>query len=266
MGRIESVFAEKSETAFIGFAVAGDPDQKTSVRIAKALIDGGTDILEFGVPFSDPVADGPTIQRADDRALAAGTTPDTIFEIVREVRGYSDVPIVFLTYYNTIYRRGIDRFYREAHEAGVDGILVADMPVEESEEVVEIAAKYSIDPIFLVTQTTSDERMNIIVRRARGYLYLVSVLGVTGARKTVSPEALALLQRVRKHTSLPLALGFGISTPDHVKTCREAGADGVIVGSAIVDIVEKTLGKNMAMEKELRQYVAGMKKAAENEE
>ena len=266
MGRIESVFAEKSETAFIGFAVAGNLDQKTSVRIAKALIDGGTDILEFGVPFSDPVADGPTIQRADDRALAAGTTPDTIFEIVREVRGYSDVPIVFLTYYNTIYRRGIDRFYREAHEAGVDGILVADMPVEESEEVVEIAAKYSIDPIFLVTQTTSDERMNIIVRRARGYLYLVSVLGVTGARKTVSPEALALLQRVRKHTSLPLALGFGISTPDHVKTCREAGADGVIVGSAIVDIVEKTLGKTMAMEKELRQYVAGMKKAAENEE
>jgi tryptophan synthase alpha chain len=262
MGRIESVFAKKGKTAFIGFTVAGDPDKETSVWIAKALIDGGTDILEFGVPFSDPVADGPTIQRADDRALAAGTTPDIIFAIVREVRAYSEVPIVFLTYYNTIYRRGIDRFYREAHEAGVDGILVADMPVEESDEVAATAQKYGIDPIFLVTQTTTGDRMDTIVRRARGYLYLVSVLGVTGARKTVAPEALALLHRVREHTNLPLAIGFGISTPDHVKTCRDAGADGVIVGSAIVDIVEKNLGDTAAMEKELRDYVAGMKNAA----
>jgi len=264
MGRIDSVFRKKGSTAFVGFAVAGDPDKETSVRIAKALIDGGTDILEFGVPFSDPVADGPTIQRADDRALAAGTTPDTIFEIVREVRAYSDVPIVFLTYYNTIFRRGIDRFYSEAHAAGVDGILVADMPVEESEEVVEIATKYSIDPIFLITQTTSDERMDAIVLRARGYLYLVSVLGVTGARKTVSPEALRLLHRVRTHTTLPLALGFGISTPAHVTTCMKAGADGVIVGSAIVDIVEKHIRDPDAMEAALRQYVARMKAAAGN--
>jgi len=261
MGRIESVFAKKGKTAFIGFTVAGDPDKETSVRIAKALIDGGTDILEFGVPFSDPVADGPTIQRADDRALAAGTTPDTIFAIVREVRAYSEVPIVFLTYYNTIYRRGIDTFYREAHEAGVDGILVADMPVEESEEVVAVAKKYGIDPIFLVTQTTSAERMDIIVRHARGYLYLVAVLGVTGARRTVSPGALELLARVRKHTNLPLALGFGISTPEHAAICRKAGADGVIVGSAIVDIVENNLGTPVVMEKKLREYIIEMKNA-----
>jgi tryptophan synthase alpha chain len=263
MGRIESVFTKKGKTAFIGFAVAGDPDTETSVGIAKALIDGGTDILEFGVPFSDPVADGPTIQRADDRALAAGTTPDTIFAIVREVRAYSEVPIVFLTYYNTIYRRGIDRFYREAHEAGVDGILVADMPVEESDEVVAVAQKYGIDPVFLVTQTTTGERMDTIVSRARGYLYLVSVLGVTGVRRTVSPEALELLARVRIHTNLPLALGFGISTPEHAAICRKAGADGVIVGSAIVDIVEKNLGNPAVMEKNLRVYVAEMKKATE---
>ena len=263
MGRIESVFAKKGKSAFIGFTVAGDPDKETSIRIAKALIDGGTDILEFGVPFSDPVADGPTIQRADDRALASCTTPDTIFAIVREVRAYSEVPIVFLTYYNTIYRRGIDRFYREAHEAGVDGILVADMPVEESDEVAATAEKYGIDPIFLITQTTSNERMDTIVRHARGYLYLVSVLGVTGARKTVAPEALALLNRVRSHTDLPLAIGFGISTPEHVTTCNLAGADGVIVGSAIVDIVEKNLGNPDAMEQDLRRYVSVMKKAAE---
>lgn len=265
MGRIDSAFKKKGNaTAFIGFTVAGDPDKKTSVRIAKALIDGGTDILEFGVPFSDPVADGPTIQRADDRALAAGTTPDTIFEIVREVRAYSDVPLVFLTYYNTIYRRGIDRFYREAHEAGVDGILVADMPVEESGEVVAAAQKYGIDPIFLITQTTSDERMDRIVSRARGFMYLVSVLGVTGTRSTVSPEALALLIRVKKHTTLPLAIGFGISTTEQAVICKKAGADGVIVGSAIVNIVEQNLGDVQTMETLLHQYVRSMKSAAGN--
>ncbi len=261
MTRIDRVFTKKGAAAFIGFAVAGDPDKDTSVHIAKALIDGGTDILELGVPFSDPVADGQTIQKADERALAAGTTPDTIFAIVRELRAYSDVPIVFLVYYNMVYRRGVERFYREAHDAGVDGILIADIPVEESDEVVVVAARYGIDPIFLVTQTTSDERMEKIVRQARGYLYLVSVLGVTGARERVSDEALALLVRVRKHTKLPLALGFGISTPDHVKTCAAAGVDGVIVGSAIVAIVERNLGNPSAMERELKKYVTQMKAA-----
>jgi len=261
MTRIDRVFTKKGAAAFIGFTVAGDPDKDTSVRIAKALIDAGTDILELGVPFSDPMADGPTIQKADERAIAAGTTPDTIFAIVRELRSYSDVPIVFLVYYNMVYRRGVERFYREAHEAGVDGILIADMPVEESDEVVDVAARYGIDPIVLVTQTTSDKRMEKIVRRARGYLYLVSVLGVTGARERVSDEALALLARVRKHTKLPLAFGFGISTPEHVKTCAAAGADGVIVGSAIVSIVERNLRNPDVMEREIKKYVSRMKAA-----
>jgi tryptophan synthase alpha chain len=207
------------------------------------------------------VADGQTIQKADERAIVAGTTPDTIFAIVRELRAYSDVPIVFLVYYNMVYRRGVERFYREAHDAGVDGILIADMPVEESDEVVDVAARYGIDPIFLVTRTTSDERMEKIVRLARGYLYIVSVLGVTGARERVSDEALALLARVRKHTKLPLALGFGISTPEHVKTCVAAGADGVIVGSAIVAIVERNLDNPDAMEREIKKYVSRMKAA-----
>jgi len=262
MSRIDRVFEKRGTTAFIGFAVAGDPDEATSIRIAKALIDGGTDILELGVPFSDPVADGPMIQRADDRALAARTTPDTIFRIVKAVRAYSDVPIVFLTYYNIVHRRGIERFYREAREAGVDGILVADMPVEESEEVTAIAARHGIDPIFLITQTTGDDRITMIAARTRGYLYLVSVLGVTGVRDQVSSGAIDLLHRVRRHTDLPLALGFGISTPDHVKTCAAAGADGVIVGSAIVDIVERNLDNPEVMEQRLRDYVMQMKQAA----
>jgi tryptophan synthase alpha chain len=171
------------------------------------------------------------------------------------------VPIVFLTYYNIIHRRGIERFYREAHEAGVDGILVADMPVEESDEVTEIANRCGIDPIFLLTQTTTDERIQKIADRAKGYLYLVAVLGVTGVRDQVSNEAIDLIRRVRKHTKLPLALGFGISTPDHAATCAAGGADGVIVGSAIVDIVEKNLKNPAGMETELKNYVSGMKHA-----
>jgi len=261
MGRIDAVFARQNRPAFIGFTVAGDPDKETCIRAAMALIDGGTDILELGVPFSDPVADGPTIQKADERALAAGTKSDTVFEIVRELRKKTEVPIVFLVYYNMVFHRGIDQFYKEAHMTGVDGILIADMPVEESDDVYETALRYGIDPIFLITQTTSDERIKQIAARAHGYLYLVAVLGVTGVRDTVSSGALELLQKVRKYTSVPLALGFGISTPDHAKTCAEAGADGVIVGSAIVDIVEKNLGQPDTMARHLKTYVAQMKKA-----
>jgi tryptophan synthase alpha chain len=261
MGRIEKAFAAEKKPAFIGFVVAGDPDRVTCIRIARALIAGGTDILELGIPFSDPVADGPTIQKADERALAAGTTPDTVFEIVREIRKESDVPIVFLTYFNIVYRRGIERFYREAHDAGVDGILIADMPVEESEEVCVVASRYNIDPIFLVTQTTSDDRITKIAAKARGYLYLVAVLGVTGVREQVSKGGIDLLHRVRMHTPLPLALGFGISTPAHAQICARAGADGVIVGSAIVEIVERNLQNTDIMERELKEYVYAVKNA-----
>jgi tryptophan synthase alpha chain len=261
MSRIDAVFSRREKPAFIGFTVAGDPDKETCIRVAMALINGGTDILELGIPFSDPVADGPTIQKADERSLAAGTKVDTVFEIVREIRKKSEVPIVFLAYYNMVYHRGIDRFYHEAHESGVDGILIADMPVEESDEVYETAIRYTIDPIFLITQTTSDERIKKIAAKSRGYLYLVAVLGVTGVRDTVSSGALDLLKRVRKYSKVPLALGFGISTPAHAKTCADAGADGVIVGSAIVDIVGKNLGKPDAMERDLKAYVSGIKKS-----
>jgi tryptophan synthase alpha chain len=261
MGRIDAAFTGRKKPAFIGFTVAGDPDKETCIRAAMALIDGGTDILELGVPFSDPVADGPTIQKADERSLAAGTKVDTVFEIVRELRKKTNVPIVFLAYYNMIYHRGVDRFYKEAHAAGVDGILIADMPVEESDDVYETALRYGIDPIFLITQTTSDERIKKIAARAHGYLYLVAVLGVTGVRDTVSSGAIDLLQRVRKQTKVPLALGFGISKPDQAKTCAEAGADGVIVGSAIVEIVGNNQGNPDIMERDLKTYVMQMKKA-----
>ncbi len=261
MGRIEKVFAGGKKAAFIGFTVAGDPDKITSVRIARALIAGGTDILELGIPFSDPVADGATIQKADERALGAGTKPSTVFEIVKEIRKESDVPIVFLTYFNIVYHRGIEQFYREANEAGVDGILIADIPVEEAEEVCDVARRAGIDPIFLISQTTSDKRIKKIAAQARGYLYLVAVLGVTGVRDQVSDGAIGLLNRVRRHTSLPLAIGFGVSTPAQAQICARAGANGVIVGSAIVEIVERNLEDPDVMDHELKDFVAAMKKA-----
>ena len=261
MGRIGTAFKNREKPAFIGFTVAGYPDEETCIRIARALIGGGTDIIELGVPFSDPVADGPVIQKAGERALAAGTTPDTVFKIVRAIRAFSEIPIVFLTYYNIVHRRGIDRFYREAHGAGVDGILVADLPVEESDDVCAAAARHGIDPIFLVTQTTSDDRVKKIAARARGYLYLVSVLGVTGVRESMDAGATDLVHRVRGLTDLPLALGFGISAPDHARACAAAGAGGVIVGSAIVAIVERKRGRPADMERDCAKYVARMKEA-----
>ena len=200
-------------------------------------------------------------RKTDERSLASGTNTDLVFSIVRELRKETEVPIVFLTYYNTVYRRGIDQFYREARDAGVDGILIADMPVEESEEVTAIAKRYNIDPIFLITQTTSDERIRKISARARGYLYLVAVLGVTGIRDKISDDAFDLLARVRKFTEIPLALGFGISTPDHARACTLGGADGIIVGSAIVNIIEANLGDSAAMEKDLVAYISSMKKS-----
>ncbi len=261
MGRIATVFDRLNRPAFIAFTVAGDPDRETSIRAATALIEGGTDILELGVPFSDPVADGPVIQKADERSLAAGTKAGTVFAIVRELRKMTAIPIVLLVYYNMVLHRGIDRFYMEAHDAGVDGILIADMPVEESDDAWEAARRHGIDPIFLITQTTSDERIGTIGARAQGYLYLVAVLGVTGVRDEVSSGALELLGRVRNHSPLPLALGFGISTPTHAKICAEAGADGIIVGSAIVGIVEKHLGSPETMAQELKAYITRMKEA-----
>jgi len=261
MGRISELFETCRKPAFIGFTVAGDPNLETSLRAARALIDGGTDILELGIPFSDPVADGPTIQKADERSLASGSTVAGIFDMVRELRETTQTPIVLLTYYNTVYHRGIERFYREARNAGVDGILIADMPFEESDEVVQTALRYAVDPIFLITQTTSEERIKKIASRSQGYLYLVSVLGVTGTRERISAGAIDLLHRVRTHTDLPLALGFGISTPSHARTCSEAGADGVIVGSAIVEIVEKNLDNPDRMVADLKEYVAAMKRA-----
>jgi len=260
MNRIDRWFGEHTTPAFIGFAVAGDPDPETSVRVAKTLVSAGVDILELGMPFSDPVADGPTIQRAGQRALEAGTTPDAVFAIARAIRSSSEVPLVLLTYFNLVWNRGIEVFYRDARDAGIDGILIVDMPVEESDGVREAASAVGIAPIFLVAPTTSVVRQDAIIARASGFLYLVSVLGVTGVRDRVAEETVSLIRRVRSRTGLPLAVGFGISEPGHAAACCGAGADAVIVGSAIVEIIERHLDDEDAMMAALSAYIASMKR------
>ncbi|MDD1678516.1 MAG: tryptophan synthase subunit alpha, partial [Methanomicrobiales archaeon] len=211
MKRLSRIFQGRDHPAFIAFLVAGDPEYAASVSYAKAIIDAGADVLELGMPFSDPVADGSVIQEADERALAAGMTPDLLFSLLREIRNYSEIPLVILTYYNSVFTRGVARFYEEAAAAGADAILIVDLPVEESEEVVAVAQQTGIDPIFLVTATTSEERLSRITSRAGGFLYLVSTLGVTGMREDRFPHIEDLIRTVRKTSLLPIAVGFGIS-------------------------------------------------------
>ncbi len=250
-----SELKKKKRIAFMPFLVAGDPDFKTSIEIGK-LFAARADILEVGFPYSDPLADGPTIQAADRRALKSGMTTDKVFELIRRLRSHSSVPISILVYANLVYQRGIERFYREVRDAGADGVLIPDVPMEEAAPFVSASKKAGIDPVFLVTQTTTAKRLKKINACAKGYLYVVSVLGVTGARNTLSPGTKKFLRRIRASTSLPLAVGFGISTREQIIALKHAGADGAIVGSALVKIIEKNLNNKKELIKKLKKHIA----------
>ena len=261
MSRIGEAFREADDPLFIGYAVAGDPDHAESLRIAETVLEAGADILELGVPFSDPVADGPVIQRAGLRALQAGTTPAGVFGMVREIREASDHPIVLLTYYNPVFRRGLSWFYGEAAAAGADGILIVDLPVEEADRARECARSTGMDQILLAAPTTGDLRLARIIAAASGFLYLVSRTGVTGTREDLPEDLRMLVRRVKSRSTLPVAVGFGISQPAHVRACAAAGADAVIVGSGIVSLVEKHLPDPPAMREAIHAYVRRMKDA-----
>jgi tryptophan synthase alpha chain len=231
----------KGEGAFIPFTVAGDPDFETSLEIVKKFVDSGADALEIGFPFSDPVADGPSVQSADIRSLNSGMSTERCFEFIREIRRFTSIPIGVLVYYNLIYKMGLEEFYKKAMESGVNGILAADLPPEEAADAVAIAKKNNIDQIFMVAQTTSNERIIEIVEMCSGFLYVVAVMGVTGARSDIKKSTVDLIKRVKTHTNLPLAVGFGISKPEHVKDVIQAGSNGAIVASAIIDIITKNI-------------------------
>ena len=254
MSKIVNAF--KNGKAFIGFLTAGDPSIEKTVEFILAMEEAGCDLIEIGIPFSDPMAEGVVIQDANVRALKHNTTTDDVFEIVKAVRAESDVPLVFLTYINPVFFYGYEKFFKKCNELGVDGIISPDLPYEEKGEIVDIARKNDVDVISLIAPT-SKERIQKIASDASGFIYVVSSLGVTGMRSEIKTDLKSILEDIRDVTDLPLAVGFGINTPEQAKNIGEI-ADGVIVGSAIVKIIEEH-GEDATSV--LKEYVSSMKKA-----
>ncbi len=243
MNRIEARFEElrgEGRTAFMPFLTAGDPDAQTTVALVEACARAGAAIVELGFPYSDPIADGPTIQNSYTRTLSARSSLDDVFALVRSVRGRSDVPLVGMVSYSLIYRRGLDGFVEEAAEGGLDGLIVPDLPVEEAGPLAERCAQASLANIYLIAPTTTAERRQLIAQRATGFIYCVSVVGITGAREALPSELISYLDELRQLTDKPLAVGFGISRPEQAAALAPH-ADGVIVGSAIVRLMEERL-------------------------
>ena len=249
--------------ALVGYITAGDPSLELTPKIADALINGGIDVLELGLPFSDPIADGPTIQAASVRALGAGTTPSKVLEIAKEIRMRHDVPIAVMTYYNPVFKMGLDKFFASAKECQIDGVIVPDLPIEEAGDYKKAANKTGVNTIFLAAPSTSNERLKRIVECSSGFLYLVSHFGVTGTQTDVSDSTITLVKRVLPFTAgkIPLAVGFGVSNPGHVSRIIGAGADGVIVGSAFINLTQKHKGNTDAMLKELQAAASSLKAA-----
>jgi tryptophan synthase alpha chain len=245
MTRISQRFAElraKGETGLVIYVMAGDPDLETTRRLVLELERAGADVIELGVPFTDPLADGPSIQAANERALAAGTTLDGILALVTDLRRETQIPILLMTYYNPVFRAGHEPVARAAREAGVDGLLITDLPPEEAEEWKRVADAAGLDTIFLLAPTSTPERIRLGAALASGFVYCVSRTGVTGARAELPEDLHALLERIRAQTDQPIAVGFGVSTPEHVRRIGD-GCDAAVVGSAVVNLIARD-GKN----------------------
>jgi tryptophan synthase alpha chain len=259
-GRLAETFARlKAQHApgLVTYVTAGDPDLPKTEGILRALDRGGADVLEVGVPFSDPLADGPVIQRATERALAAGTTLSGVLEMVKRVRPELRAPIVIFSYANPILRLGPERFADEARAAGVDGVLVLDLPIEEADDFRALLASRGIDTILLLSPTTTDDRLRRAAALGSGFLYAISRLGVTGARDALADGAEEMVRRIRTVSTLPIALGFGISKPEHV---REVGrwADAAVVGSALVNVIAQA-GASTDLDTRVEEYVRWLK-------
>ncbi len=246
----------------VAYVTCGDPDVETTIAIVLAAIEAGADVIELGVPFSDPVADGPVIQAASERALQGGTTARDVLAVAREVRRHSDAGMIVFSYINPILRCGLDKFCAEAASAGVDGMLVTDLPVEEADPYLTAMTKHKLDPVFLVAPTSPDARLKKIAEKSRGFVYAVSRTGVTGTRQEVAGDARELVSRLRKYTKLPIAVGFGVSTAEQF---AEVGrfADAAVVGSAIMQRVFDNPGNEAdAVKNFIRGLTSTMKPAA----
>jgi tryptophan synthase alpha chain len=260
MNRIEKAFAQaraENRAAFVGYLCAGDPDFDSSVEACRAVIETGVDILELGVPFSDPLADGLTNQLAAQRALESGSCSERVLDLVRAVRAFSEVPIVFYTYYNLVFSQGSEVYAERAKAAGVDGILTLDLPPEEAAEHLEACARHDLKTVFIVAPTTPDARLEIICQATTGFIYYVSREGVTGEQSSMAEGIQAQVEQIKQHTDLPVVVGFGISSAEHVRTVAQA-ADGVVVGSAIVNCIAANPSDPQAMCKALRDKMAAL--------
>jgi len=265
VSRIADTFARlrrDGRPGLVTYTTAGDPDLPRSADILRALDRAGADVLEVGVPFSDPLADGPVIQRATERALAAGANLRETLRMIASVRADVRAPIVLFSYANPLVRMGLPAFAREAAAAGVDGVLALDLPIEEAEDFRRILADAGLDTIFLLSPTTTPSRIARAAQLGRGFLYCISRLGVTGARDTVAADARDLIRRIRAHTDLPIALGFGISRPEHVAEVG-AYADAAVVGSALVSLIAGA-GSSPRLLDDVTAFVGGLRRACES--
>lgn len=254
MSKIKSAFEDGK--AFIPFITCGDPDLETTAAAVRAAAENGADLIELGIPFSDPTAEGPVIQGANLRALKGGVTTDKIFGLVRDLRSDVKVPMVFMTYANVVFSYGAERFISLCRDAGIDGLILPDLPFEEKDEFQSVCHQNEVDLISLIAPT-SENRIAMIAREAEGFLYIVSSLGVTGARSEIKTDLASIVEVVRQNTDIPCAIGFGISTPEQARKMADL-SDGAIVGSAIIKIIEK-YGKEAP--KYVGEYVRSMKEA-----
>ncbi|MCR4716258.1 MAG: tryptophan synthase subunit alpha [Lachnospiraceae bacterium] len=254
MSNIKNAFSNGK--AFIPFITCGDPDLETTAKVVRAAANNGADLIELGIPFSDPTAEGPVIQGANLRALKAGVTTDKVFDLVRELRTDVTIPMVFMTYANVVFSYGADRFIKTCKEVGIDGIILPDLPYEEKEEFDSICNDYDVDLISLIAPT-SENRIAMIAKEAKGFIYLVSSLGVTGMRSEIKTDLESIVAVIRENASVPCAIGFGISKPEQAKKMASI-SDGAIVGSAIIKILEEH-GKDAA--EYVGEYVKSMKDA-----
>ncbi|MCI0499358.1 MAG: tryptophan synthase subunit alpha [Planctomycetales bacterium] len=255
MGKYQNLFKNLKRAALIPFFVIGDPDEQTSFDLVKTAINAGADVLELGIPFSDPVADGPTIQKADIRAMQAGMTPAKAIDFVRRVTDYKPLPVGLLVYYNLIFQYGVEKFFADFKAAGGTSVLVADLSIDDAGEIAPAAAAARLETVFMVTPNTTDQRIQKIAAATSGFIYTVSLMGTTGQRTELSDQVKPLVARIKKHTDKPICVGFGISTPEHAKQVALAGADGVIIGSRIVKFIEDNLNSPSAMKTQTKAFL-----------
>lgn len=261
MTTYKETFANLDRAALIPFFVIGDPDFDTSLEIVKSALDAGADVLELGIAFSDPIADGPTIQAADIRALKSGMTVDRALEFIKLATDYKPVPVGLLVYYNLVFQYGIEKFFADFKAAGGSSVLIADLSIDDADEVIPAAEKAGLETVFMVTPNTAEERAKLIAEKSTGFIYTVSTLGVTGARSALSDMVKPLIARLKSMTDTPVCVGFGISSAEHAKQVAGAGADGVIIGSKIVKMIESNLGDKQAMIKEISDFITEVKSA-----